>query len=220
VPFAALYRAAVCLTALAGIASLMIDSHGSLHSFVYFTVQSNALLALIFGLAAFGRATTRLRGAATLYIAITGSVYHLVLANPASPFHVVDSGAHTLHNFLLHTATPLLAVLDWILLTREPVRWWNAALWLAYPLAYLAFALIRGAIVHKYPYPFVDAGTLGYSGVTVSGLVFAVLFFLLGLVLIGTGTLARLGLERTGVRRSPHTVPVHETAKEGGIDPA
>lgn len=186
----------VSLTAVAGIVLLTIDSHGSLNIFVYFTVQSNAVLAIVYGLAALGRVSVRLRGAATLYIAITGSVYHLVLTNPGSPFFVVDPNANTLHNLLLHTAAPLLAFADWLLLNREPVRWWYAGLWLAYPLGYLAFALVRGAIVGEYPYPFVDAAQLGYGGVTISALVFALLFFVLGLALIGLGALSRAALAR------------------------
>ena len=74
--------------------------------------------------------------------------------------------------------------------------WWYAAVWLGYPLAYLAFALVRGAIVHKYPYPFIDAGELGYLGVTISALGFTVAFFVLGLLLIGLGRLARTVLKQ------------------------
>jgi len=32
----------------------------------------------------------------------------------------------------------------------------NLALWLAYPAAYLAFTMIRGGIIHWYPYPFLN----------------------------------------------------------------
>lgn len=188
--FFSAYRGLVSLSAVAGIFLLLAHTGGNPNSFIYFTVQSNALVAIVFALAASGRASVPLRGAVTLYIAITGTVYHLVLTNPASPFSMVDPGAGTWHNFLLHTVTPLLAAVDWLVLTRKPLRWWYAAAWLAYPLAYSAFALTRGAIVHKYPYPFIDADKLGYGGVTVSIVVFGGLFFLLGLVLIGLGTLA------------------------------
>ncbi|MBB5868449.1 hypothetical protein F4553_001828 [Allocatelliglobosispora scoriae] len=188
---AASFRGLTALSALAGIVLLLIHTGGDPASLIYFTVQSNALVAVVFALAALGRVPVSIRGAATLYIVITGTVYHLVLTNPGSPFFTVDPGAHTVHNFLLHTLTPLLAAVDWLLLNRDKTPWWYAGSWLAYPLAYLAFALIRGAVVHKYPYPFLDAGELGYLGVTISSLVFAVLFFLLGLALIGLGGLAR-----------------------------
>jgi hypothetical protein len=51
----------------------------------------------------------------------------------------------------LHTATPILAAVRWLVVERERVRWWLAAVWLAYLLAYLVFALVRGAFVHECP---------------------------------------------------------------------
>lgn len=93
----------------------------------------------------------------------------------------------------LHTVTPLLVLVDWLVVSTEPVRWFYAGAWLAYPLAYAAFALVRGAIVHEYPYPFIDADKLGYGDVSVSVVVFAAGFFLLGLAVIGLGALARRG---------------------------
>ncbi|WP_144121217.1 Pr6Pr family membrane protein [Catellatospora sichuanensis] len=200
-PIARALRALTAACALAGVVLLLVDTGGGPGIAVYFTVQSNLIVAAVFGLAAFGRGGVRLRGAATLYIAITGTVYHLVLTNPASPFFTADPGADTMHNLLLHTATPLLAAIDWLLVNRERVRWWHAGAWLAYPLAYLAFALVRGALTGSYPYPFIDVAALGYGAVAVNAVVFSVLFFLLGLLLIGLGELARR------VRRAPAAAP-------------
>ena len=88
-------------------------------------------------------------------------------------------------NQLLHTVVPLLAVLDWLLFDiRGRYRWRYAAYWLAFPLAYLGFALLRGLVVHRYPYPFIDVRDLGYPGVAVSAVVFAVAFWVLGLVFV------------------------------------
>lgn len=196
-PIARPLRALTSVCALAGVALLLAHTGGDPGIAVYFTVQSNLIVAAVFGLAAFGRGDVRLRGAATLYITITGTVYHLVLTNPASPFFTADPGAETVHNLLLHTVTPLLAAADWLLVNRDRVRWWHAGAWLAYPTAYLAFALVRGVITGRYPYPFIDVAALGYGPVAVNALVFSVLFFLLGLLLIGLGELARR------VRRAP-----------------
>lgn len=188
------FRVLTAVCALAGIVLLLDFTHGDGGVFVYFTVQSSVIIAVVSALAAFRPVPGWVRGAATLYSCITGTVYHALLANPSSPFHMVDSGAHAPHNLLLHTVTPILAAVTWLIVDREPVRWWYAALWLCYPLAYLAFALIRGAFVHEYPYPFIDVGKLGYGGVTISALGFTVAFFLLGLLLIGLGALVRLVL--------------------------
>jgi hypothetical protein len=62
--------------------------------------------------------------------------------------------------------------------------------WLTYPLAYLAFVLVRGAIGYGYPYPFLDAGSLGYGAVAVVALALLVVFSLLGLLVIAVGRAA------------------------------
>lgn len=161
----------------------------------YFTIQSNVAVGLVAGYAGWlawqGRPDPSpvLKGAVTLYITITGVVYHLVLNNPASPFAMPQPDrdlADAIGNQFLHTVVPLLAVLDWLLFhPRSRLRLRYALYWLAFPLAYLGFALVRGLIVHTYPYPFIDATQLGYDGVAVSTVVFAFAFWLLGLVFVG-----------------------------------
>ena len=156
----------------------------------FFTIQSNVAYGVFAGWAAFrGRATPpALKGAVTLYVAITGLVYHLVLTNPASGFAVGPVQRdlpEAIGNQLLHTVVPLLAVLDWLLFDeRGRFRWRYALYWLAFPLGYLAFALIRGLIVHRYPYPFIDVRDLGYDGVSISAVAFAVAFWILGLLFV------------------------------------
>lgn len=156
----------------------------------YFTIQSNLAYGIFAAWAAFrDRATPpALKGAVTLYVAITGLVYHLVLTNPASGFAVDPvhrAPAEAIGNQLLHTVVPLLAVLDWLVFDpRGRFRWRYALYWLAFPLAYLAFALIRGLIVGRYPYPFIDVRELGYDGVSVSTAGFAAAFWILGLTFV------------------------------------
>lgn len=99
------------------------------------------------------------RGGVLLFILVTGLVFHLVLANPSSPFNVVEdldklTGAKAVSNQLLHTVTPIGAVLDFLFLTApRRLRPRHAAQWLAYPLAYVVFALIRGALLSPAPRP-------------------------------------------------------------------
>ncbi|WP_246595825.1 Pr6Pr family membrane protein [Actinoplanes auranticolor] len=156
----------------------------------FFTIQSNVAYGVFAAWAAFrGRDTpAALKGAVTLYVAITGLVYHLVLTNPASGFAVgpVDRDVpEAIGNQLLHTVVPLLAVLDWLLFDeRGRFRWRHALYWLAFPLGYLAFALIRGLVVDRYPYPFIDVGDLGYDGVSISSAGFAAAFWILGLLFV------------------------------------
>jgi hypothetical protein len=51
---------------------------------------------------------------------------------------------------------------------RIPFR--RRLIWLAYPLAYVAYSLIRGHVVDWYPYPFLDPGPRGYTGVIQSSI--------------------------------------------------
>ena len=97
-------------------------------------------------------------------ITVTGLVYHVALSR------LFDlEGWHQLGNQLVHTAVPVLAVAGWLLfgprrLTSARVAWLS----LLFPLAWIAFTLIRGAGWHWYPYPFIDVTTLGYGKVALN----------------------------------------------------
>ncbi|MFD6665437.1 Pr6Pr family membrane protein [Micromonospora chalcea] len=213
---AILLRVAVVLAVLAGIVLTALGPATLTGLLPYFTIQSNVAVGVLAGYAAWcalrGRAEppSVLKGAVTLYITITGTVYHLVLANPASPFAMAQPDRQPGEwwgNQFLHTVVPLLAVADWALFDRRGrLRPRYAAWWLAFPLAYLGFALVRGLVVDRYPYPFLDAGRLGYDGVAVSAVGFALAFWLLGLLFVGVDRLlARTG--RSGAAQSPPAAP-------------
>jgi hypothetical protein len=181
------FRLAVVLGVVAGIVLTALGPATVTGLLPYFTIQSNVAVAVFAGHAAWrawqGRPEppSALKGAVTLYITITGTVYHLVLANPASPFAMVQphrGPGEWWGNQLLHT---VVALFD----RRGRLRPRYAAWWLAFPVAYLGFVLARGLVVHRYPYPFLDVGHLGYGGVGFSALAFAVAFWLLGLLFVG-----------------------------------
>jgi uncharacterized membrane protein len=152
-----------------------------LNVFAFFTIQSNLLLGattLLLALQPERRQsmlfrTLRLNG--VLCIAVTGIVYHLVLA----PLDEL-SGWAAVANFLLHTATPVAGVLGWLLFgprgqTNPRIVAWS----IVFPLLWLVFTLIRGAFVGFYPYPFVDVTEHGYPRVLLNCLLVAVLFLAL-----------------------------------------
>ena len=73
-----------------------------------------------------------------------------------------------------------------------------AVWWLALPLAYTAYALLRATggkpIGHTgllYPYAFMDLKRLGWKKFLRNAAALLVLFFLLGCVLVGVGMLIR-----------------------------
>lgn len=67
-------------------------------------------------------------------------------------------------NELLHTVVPVMTVLGWLLIGPRRIVFRRVA-WLSgiFPVCYLAFTLIRGAIVHWYPDPSIDVTHLGYG---------------------------------------------------------
>jgi len=63
------------------------------------------------------------------------------------------------------------------------LRLWHPFAWLAYPIVYLGYWLVRGPIVGEYPYFFIDVAELGYAGVAVWTGILVAGFLVLGLVM-------------------------------------
>jgi hypothetical protein len=133
------------------------------NTFAFFTVQSNLLLGitcLIVALRPHARSflfrVSRLCG--VIGIAITGIVFHLALRDLQDL-----TGQAAIADFLLHTASPILGVVGWLLFgprgrTSKAVVWCT----LVFPAGWAAFTLIRGEATGFYPYPFIDVSDLGY----------------------------------------------------------
>jgi hypothetical protein len=112
----------------------------------------------------------------TLYIAVVGLVYEGVLRRLWHP-----EGAQFIADLLLHDAVPLAVVAHWLFLReRGALNRRDPFAWLAYPAAYLAYALLRGATTGWWAYPFVDASALGYARVLLNGAVLMAVFLGLG----------------------------------------
>ena len=159
--------------------------------FSYFTIDTNILVALCFTFIFLGsrsrpgkfftKATTIT--ALTVYIIIVGIVYNTILRltwNPQGLQKVVDE--------ILHSVIPLFFILFWVIFTpTEGLKYKQAFSWLIYPLVYMLYAVIHGAITKFYPYIFVDVTRHGYSKVlSNAGLVLSAMF-ILSLILIATG---------------------------------
>jgi len=221
-PLAAAFRLLVAAAAAAGVAiDLVLGS--PLQVLSYFTIQSNVLVTVVFTFSAWRAWTTRrplppfLTGETLLYIGITGLVYHLILANDSPPFSMTGevetlTGWPAVTNQLLHTATPIAALLDWLFLTR-PARLSlrHTSTWLLYPVAYLAFSLARGELIAtgteaRYLYPFLDVDQHGYKGVLGNALLLGLAFYALALLLVALDHIRPNPIRRrakTGFRLQP-----------------
>jgi hypothetical protein len=155
--------------------------------FSYFTIQSNVIAVVVLAGGALvdprGARWAYLRGAATLYITITGLVYNTLLIN------VSVGVASPWINDVVHRLVPALMLLDWIIFSPWARTHVAAALvWLAYPLAYVAYTLLRGPLVDWYPYPFLDPRLGGgYGRVAIYGVVLTLVFALLAVVINAIG---------------------------------
>jgi len=136
----------------------------------YFT-QLSSLYAAAMLVAGLSRITRRssaryesMRGAAVLYMLITAIVYELLLARLDALRHVTPA----LNNWVLHRIVPLVVLCDWLYVEpRSPIPRRSAFAWLAFPVVYLGYTLVRGSVENWYPYPFVDPRPHGYLPVAI-----------------------------------------------------
>ncbi|MBG0813825.1 Pr6Pr family membrane protein [Planomonospora sp. ID82291] len=190
------YRVVLVAAGLAGLLCTWLAATDPLNPPVYFTVQSNIMLVAyhVWQLSGRGVPSAFIKGAVTLFISITGLVAHFILTHGASPLLLLPDGqgndVQDMGNLLLHYVTPIMAFADWLLFDRALRPGWSRPLvWLAYPAAYLVFALTRGALLapgteRRYPYPFLDVDRLGYDGVALQAVLLTAGFAVLGYLLV------------------------------------
>lgn len=158
--------------------------------FSYFTILSNVLAVVVLAVGAVrDPQDTRwqlVRGAATVYMVITGIVYAVLLAN-------VDVMLQEQWiNDVLHRILPLVLLVDWILVPpRDRITGRQSLTWLAFPFVYGIYTLLRGPFVDWYPYPFIDPRQQGYLQLAIGLVVLLIAMALMALAVNAVGRLAR-----------------------------
>ncbi|TDQ08236.1 Pr6Pr family membrane protein [Pedobacter metabolipauper] len=156
----------------------------------YFTIQTNLLIAVSLAAMLFKPASalgrffskTSVQTAIAVYILIVGLIYAVLLKGLWKL-----EGLFVLTDFLLHTFSPIAYLLYWIIFVpKEKIDWKNLFSWAIFPLLYLFYSLIRGAVSGYYPYPFVDAAKFGYLQVVINSLGVLAVFLLFSSALIIT----------------------------------
>ncbi len=168
---------------------------------IFYTIQSNALCFIFFlvlsaktvsdiknkGVKGSTAFLPHFKGAVTMSIAVTFIIYQFILV---PQFLTADSHYSILNwqNALVHYFVPIMAVFDWLVFDEKlKFRWYDPFLWLAVPLAYFAFILVRarfGGVIEivksNYPYFFIDVDTLGWISVLKNSSILILGFLILG----------------------------------------
>jgi hypothetical protein len=157
----------------------------------YFTILTNLLVCisltmpLIAPSSSLGKFFSRPEVTAGIAVSIlfVGLAYHLLLRNDWNP-----RGAQKLADVLLHYVIPALYLLYWWFDSpKSALRWTHPMVWGVYPTLYLVYALIRGAILGSYPYPFIDAASIGYGQTMINSVGLLIAFIALGFLLVALG---------------------------------
>lgn len=165
-----------------------------LNFFTFFTVMSN-LLAMAVLLEGGRRMLTgkppvpdMIRGAAVVYMTVTYLVFAVLLRDMQEELqtHVawVDS--------VFHRLAPVVLMVGWLVdPPRRPISFRRSLLWLSFPVAWVIFTMIRGAVDGRYPYPFLDPANGGYGTVAAYIAAITVLFVVVCWVVAASGSALR-----------------------------
>lgn len=184
--FALIYRTVASLLVLTGLLmnfNVFNNKPFTLAGLVYYTIQSNILVLLLFiGLLIYtiidyykngknGSSSylRRTKGFIMTAIILTFLVFWLVLAPTAFSMDGGSNYLGSIQNNLVHTITPLLLIIDWILFDYgKQFKKHDPYLWMIIPINYFIFAIIRatngniGNTNSRYPYDFIDFDKHGW----------------------------------------------------------
>lgn len=168
--------------------------------FSYFTIQTSiftAMVLLVAGGSIFSKKHSnselvRWRISAVSASIVVGIVYNLLLRDV--PPAAADLGYEwpTVPNEILHVWAPIAVTLDWLITrTKTKVPTHSALAVTIFPLAWLAFSVIRGIATNWWPYWFInpnDPGGIGQMFTYIGAI--TVFFIVIGYGLVGVNRLS------------------------------
>jgi len=188
----------VVLTALSGIILTLLSS-GKTENFCelaaemlrllfFFTIDSSIFVLILFGFRILSgkytgiiSAHSVISGAVTINILVTGIVFFLLLRSFESQFGPLLYAG----NMMLHYILPVLCFYYFMIYAKEEkISFAYIGYWIIFPSLYFLVTLVRGAITGKYPYPFLNANTLGYPKVLVNSLLILIFIIILSIAII------------------------------------
>lgn len=168
----------------------MPTAQGLVIYFGYFTVLTNILVGMAvtwpmtLPATVLGRFFARpvVIGWVAASIAFVGVAYFVLLRHVWNP-----RGMQLVADVLMHYIVPVLALIYSVIALRRTALRWTAPLWWSmYPVVYFVYVLLRGELIGRYPYHFIDVSQLGYAltlrNAAVLWLAFVVLSYVLMLL--------------------------------------
>ena len=166
--------------------------------FSYFTIQSAMITIVVLavgGVMGLRRDTdtvlyTTIRVSVLAYAVVTAGVYNGLLRGIPDEGYVVSAWPGE----IMHVWIPLFVLFDWLLSPGRPaLRWTALRIVVIYPLAWVAFTLVRGAVTAWFPYPFLEFST-GF--VSVALYIVAIAAFIIGIASLGIAYSRRMSARR------------------------
>lgn len=183
--------AIIAAVAWTGLGLQFQASFGQLHDvpktlwvmFLYFTVITNFLMAIVFTALAFGWnriASPFNLGGVTIAMLLVGVIYNTLLRGM-----IELSGGAKIADLINHSISPLLVGLYWLLVAKKGKLDWNdPAKWALLPLAYFIYGIWRGKTEGKYPYPFMNLERLGWPQTLINAALMAMGFIAVGYIMV------------------------------------
>lgn len=152
----------------------------------YYTLQSNIICMIAFIVIIILEIKKKnyksemyylVKGSLIMSIAITSMIYHIALAPGGFSMDSLTNSINNklLANFLVHTLSPILVILDYLIFDEKGhFKWYYPFIWLIQPLNYIVYVYTYSKLggkfysiggSKKFAYFFLDYDQLGYIGV-------------------------------------------------------
>lgn len=180
------YKMFTIFSLIAGIFLNLSNTYSIRALMSYYTLQSNVICLIAFIIVLTLELLDRqyktdiyylIKGGLVITIAITAIIYHIALAPGGFQMDALQNSISNkmLANFLVHTVSPLLVLLDYILFDEKGhFKFFYPILWLMQPLNYVVYVYtysnLGGSFYNiggsrQFAYFFLDYNELGYMGV-------------------------------------------------------
>lgn len=147
----------------------------------FFTVLTNLVVAVTMSAIPTGRRVSPfVQGGVALAIMLVGAVYVTLLRGLQEL-----TGPALLADTILHYVVPAATAIYWLAFAPKiGLNWRHPFVWSVYPLAYFGYALLRGSVDGRYPYPFMNLDELGTARTLLNGASIALAFIIAGQLMV------------------------------------